>query len=229
MNVLAIETATEYCSVALQTGSDVLGRHAHAPREHASLLLPWVEQLLAEALLPLGRLDAIAYGRGPGSFTSLRLGIGVVQGLAYGSDTGVCGVSSLAALAQSSGSLQIGQDLLVATDARMQEVFTGLFRVSDQDLVVAQGQEMVCAPGDITLPPGECVGLGNGFAAYPAETRERLGDLLLDVDADCWPDARNLLRLAAPLIGRGEIDAPEQALPVYIRNNVANKPRPDTS
>ena len=151
MNILAIETATEYCSVALQAGTELLGRHQHAPREHASLLLPWVEQLLAEAQLSLNQLDAIAYGRGPGSFTSLRLGIGAVQGLAYGADLGVCGVSSLAALAQSWAAATPGQTLLVATDARMQEVYTGCYQVVDGGL--EQLRDKFRRPG-FRLPQG---------------------------------------------------------------------------
>lgn len=224
MNILAIETATEYCSVALQAGTEILGRHQNAPRQHASLLLPWVEQLLAETELSLKHLHAIAYGRGPGSFTSLRLGIGVVQGLAYGADIGVHGVSSLAALAQSSVLATPGQLLLVATDARMQEVFTGCYRVADDGIVVEDSEDSVCAPGDVPLPHGPCIGLGNGFSAYPEALVERLGEKLADMDADCWPDARSVIRLAATAIGRGEIDSPEQALPRYVRNKVASKP-----
>ncbi len=223
MNILAIETATEYCSVALQAGTEVLGRHQHAPREHGRLLLPWVEQLLAQAGLALNQLDAIAYGRGPGSFTSLRLGIGVVQGLAFGADIGVYGVSSLAALAQSWAAAQPGQSLLVATDARMQEVFTGGFQVADDGLVIADSEESVCSPGEIILPTGPCFGLGNGFAAYEDALVNRLGETLAGMDADCWPDARSVIALAGDAVGRGQLDSPEQALPRYIRNQVAKK------
>ncbi len=224
MNILAIETATEYCSVALQAGSDVISRHQHAPREHASLLLPWVEQLLAEAGLSLNQVDAIAYGRGPGSFTSLRLGIGVVQGLAFGADIGVTGISSLAALAQSSAMLEAGRLLLIATDARMQEVFSASYRVTEEGLVVAETGESVAPPQQILIPPGPCFGLGNGFSVYREALVDRLGQQLLEFDADCWPDARSVIRLACAAAGRGELDPPEQALPRYIRNQVAHKP-----
>ena len=225
MNVLAIETATEYCSVALQTGNDVLSRHEHAPREHASLLLPWVDEILAAAQLSLSQMDAIAYGRGPGSFTSLRLGIGVVQGLAFGADLGVCGVSSLAALAQSYGSLEAGQSLLVATDARMQEVFTGRFTVSASTLVLPEGKELVVPPAEIPLTAAPCIGLGNGFAAYADVISKRLDSSLLDKDSNCWPDARSVLKLAFTSIEQGQLSEPDQALPVYIRNQVAQKPQ----
>ena len=224
MNILAIETATEYCSVALQSGTGILSRRQHAPRQHASLLLPWVEQLLAEAGLTLGQLDAIAYGRGPGSFTSLRLGIGVVQGLAFGADIGVHGVSSLAALAQSWSAAITGQVLLVATDARMKEVFTGLFEAGADGLVAETTGETVCSPGEIELPPGPCFGLGNGFSSYQDALVNRLGEKLEGMDADCWPDARSVIRLAVDPVGRGEVHSAEQALPRYIRNQVAEKP-----
>jgi tRNA threonylcarbamoyladenosine biosynthesis protein TsaB len=224
MNILAIETATEFCSVALQAGTDVLSRHEPAPREHANLLLPWVEQLLAEAELSLSRMDAIAYGRGPGSFTSLRLGIGVVQGLAFGTDIGVTGVSSLAALAQSSAAAIPGNTLLVATDARMQEIFTGCYTVAANGLVEPISEEAVCAPAALTLPAAACIGLGNGFSAYQEQLLNRLADQLTEFDADCWPDARSVIRLAMASVERGELDAAEQALPRYIRNQVAQKP-----
>ena len=110
MNLLAIETATETCSVALAVNGEVMELYEHAPRQHAELLLPWVQQLLAEAELGFTSLNGIAFSRGPGSFTSLRIGIGVVQGLAWASGRGVIPVSSLAATAQTAAGEGIKSD-----------------------------------------------------------------------------------------------------------------------
>ena len=150
MKLLAIETATETCSVALSVNGDVQQRFKHAPRQHAELILPWVEELLAQAGIGFGAVDAIAFSRGPGSFTSLRIGIGVVQGLAWASGCPVIPVSSLAATAQVAADKGINT-ALVALDARMNEVFTGLFRRNDNGVMTVDGVERVCGPGLVDL------------------------------------------------------------------------------
>src|SRR5690554_1877457 len=131
MNILAIETSTESCSVALAAAGQVSSRYRHAPREHAELLLPWIQELLAEAHIDFADIDVIAFSRGPGSFTSLRIGIGVVQGIAWASDCPVVPISSLAAAAQVAAKEGV-KTALVALDARMGEVFTGLYRLDEQ-------------------------------------------------------------------------------------------------
>ncbi len=157
-NLLAIETSSEACSVAVTIGGEILQRHLHAPLRHAELLLPAVRSLLDEADMPLGNMDAIVFGRGPGSFTSLRIGIGVVQGLAWGADLPVIPVSSLAAVAQQA----LGRDsrsepdsllryVLVAMDARMSEVFHCTYAISDAELLVPESPESVSAPAAVTV------------------------------------------------------------------------------
>ena len=121
MKLLAIETATESCSVALSVEGQVFERSIVSPRAHADLLLPWVEELLSEGKLTLKELDAIAFSRGPGSFTSLRIGIGATQGLAWGADIPVVPVSSLQSAAQASVERGVTA-AIVALDARMNEV-----------------------------------------------------------------------------------------------------------
>lgn len=224
MNLLAIETATETCSVALSVNGDVQQRFRHAPRQHAELLLPWVEELLAEAGIGFGAVDAIAFSRGPGSFTSLRIGIGVVQGLAWASDCPVVPVSSLAATAQVAAEKGI-KTALVALDARMNEVFTGLFRLNGNGSMIADGEESVRGPGLVQVPDeAEVYAVGIGFERYP-----ELGDLagrLAGVHTDIWPDAVSVLTLAQEWLLHNEALPAEMAQPVYLRDNVAKKSKP---
>ncbi len=222
MNVLALETATEACSVALSWNGEVKERLERSPRQHAALLLPWVDELLAEAGTALNRLDGIAFGCGPGSFTSLRIGIGVVQGLALGANLGVRPVSSLLALAEAALSGDADDGVIVATDARMGEVFTARFIRQDSRLE-PQDIERAIAPEEIPVPDGQrWLGAGNGFATYRTELQQRLGTTLSDIRDDAWPTAAAVIRIAERQPGTWL--APEAALPNYIRNQVAQRP-----
>lgn len=227
MNLLAIETSTETVSVALDINGEVIERYEHAPRKHAELLLPWVESVLSEAGIGFSALDAIAYSRGPGSFTSLRIGIGIVQGLAWASDRPVVPVSSLAATAQSA----VGEGVrsaLVALDARMNEVFTGMFEVDGNGIMVPVEAERVCAPEDIQLPANaETYGVGIGFDRYP-ELKVLAGNLK-GVLVDTWPKASCVLQLAQAWLTTHEALPAEMAQPVYLRDNVAKKSQAQTS
>jgi tRNA threonylcarbamoyladenosine biosynthesis protein TsaB len=221
MNLLAIETATETVSVALDLNGEVLERYQHAPRQHAELLLPWVEQLLAEAEISFASLDAIAFSRGPGSFTSLRIGIGVVQGLAWASDLPVIPVSSLAATAQTAFNEGINS-ALVALDARMKEVFTGAFEANRNGIMIPVGGEKVCGPEDVIVPAGsETYGIGIGFDRY--EALDSLSGQLAGIRSDVWPKASSVLKLAQNWLLTHEALPAEQAQPVYLRDNVAKK------
>ena len=223
--LLAIETSFEACSVALGLEGSILVREYHQPRRHAELLLPAVRDLLSEGGVSLGQLDAIAFGRGPGSFTSLRIGISAVQGLAWGADLGVVPVSSLAALAlgavrahATAGACTV----IAAMDARMEEVFHAAFRVSDGDNVHPLGAEAVSPPGEVKVPGGEAViGAGNGFDRYPA--LESRGRGLQAVYPDLWPSAREVVLLAERWLATGKPLAAHLAQPVYVRDNVAEK------
>lgn len=223
MNLLAIETATETVSVALSMNGDVRERYEHAPRKHAELLLPWVESLMAEGGIGFSELDTIAFSRGPGSFTSLRIGIGIVQGLAWASDCPVVPVSSLAATAQSA--VRIGvKSALVALDARMKEVFTASFELSDGGIMKPVSEERVCSPADVISPANpETHGIGIGFERYDA--LDALGDDLVSINTDVWPSASSVLELANDWLESNEPLPAEQAQPVYLRNDVAKKPK----
>jgi tRNA threonylcarbamoyladenosine biosynthesis protein TsaB len=224
--LLSIETSAESCSVALSIGQNTREKFEYAPRRHAELILPMVGSLLADAELALGQLDGIAFGRGPGSFTSLRIGIGVVQGLAWGADLPVVPVSSLAAVAQAAleqGASPGVRRVCVAMDARMQEVYTANFEVDAEGLAVLSGEEQVCPPGDVCTEDtaGVCAA-GNGFEVYP-ELAKLAGKLGLYLP-DCWPRAGAISRLAAKWLENNQPLPAAQAQPVYIRNQVAIKP-----
>jgi tRNA threonylcarbamoyladenosine biosynthesis protein TsaB len=220
MNLLAIETSTENCSVALLHGDSLVGRSELAPRRHAERVLPMCDEVLAEAGLHRSALDAIAVGRGPGAFTGVRLAIAVAQGIALAFDLPVVPVSSLAALA-----LQAGDDadaILAVIDARMGEVYAGAFRPGSDGLVVAMGPETVGAATDVVLPKAATWHvIGTGWARYADALGARLPAPPRLAIGEAFPQAIDIARLAAPLAARGEGVRAEEALPVYLRDKVA--------
>lgn len=226
IRLLGIETSSEACSVAVSEGDQVLCRHQQQPRGHAELILPAIRGLLDEAGFGLKDLDAIAFGRGPGSFTSLRIGIGVVQGLAWGAGLGVVPVSSLAVLAQGAvarENIQPGSTIVTAVDARMDEVFHATFLVNAAGGVDVQGSECVDLPTAIRLPhTGSLIGVGNGFDRYPALAR--MGVDWSSVHADAGPSSREVIALARDWLEGNPALPAHEAQPVYVRNRVAEKP-----
>ena len=224
--LLSIETSAESCSVALNVTGETLEKFEHEPRRHAELILPMVRSLLAEAEWTLGQLDGVAFGRGPGSFTSLRIGIGVVQGLAWGADLPVVPVSSLAAVAQVAVDRGLPSGvyrICVAMDARMQEVYTADFEIDVDGFVISSGDERVCPPSQVHS--GETSGVcaaGNGFEVYPE--LEELAAVMNICLPDCWPRAGAVSRLANRWLESNKPLPADQAQPVYIRNQVAVKP-----
>ncbi len=224
MKILAIETATDACSAALSIEGEVQEDFRLAPREHAALLLPMVDSLLAAAGLSMTRLDAVAFGRGPGSFTGLRIAAGMAQGLAFGAGLPVVPVSTLAALAQGTLREHGAQQVLVALDARMQEVYWAVYQARGE-LVVLQGDETVCAPAAVPLPAGgDWTGAGSGWSSYEAELMSVAAAVTVRAVPEQRPHARDIAALAAPHVASGDTLAPEQALPVYLRDKVASKP-----
>jgi tRNA threonylcarbamoyladenosine biosynthesis protein TsaB len=216
VKILAIDTATERCSVALRIDGHVLVRTVDTPRGHAELVLPMVQTVLSEAGIALGAVDAIAYGRGPGAFTGVRIAIGVVQGLAYGADLPTVGISDLAAVAQQFA--EPGARLLVCMDARMQEVYWGRFEVHDSGCVAPTSQERVDRPNAVSAEAAS-VGVGTGFRAYPA-----LAELLPGgrIEADALPCAREIALLGEAEFRAGRTQPAELAQPVYLRDQVVS-------
>ena len=223
MKLLAFETATEACSVALWIDGEVSERFEVAPRRHAELSLPWAEALLADAGVARAQLDALAVSRGPGAFTGVRLGISLVQGIALALDLPVVTVSTLAVLAAgapAAGDAERG--VLASIDARMGEVYAGAFAVRGGD-AIALGHEIVGAATSVELPEGHAGwhGAGTGFAAGDGALARHLAGRIGPVDATALPRAADLARLAVRAAERGELVAPERVEPAYLRNQVA--------
>jgi tRNA threonylcarbamoyladenosine biosynthesis protein TsaB len=217
MNLLAFETATEACSVALWIDGALRERFEIAPRRHAELALPWADALLAEAGIAKSRLDAIAVGRGPGAFTGVRLAIAIAQGIALALDRPVVPVSTLQALAMQASAERI----LAAVDARMGEVYLGAFVRDGDGLPQATGDEIVARPDGVAIPEGNWSGVGTGFAADDKALEKLLQGRLSSVDPSALPHAGDVARLAALAFARGEAVAPERVEPAYLRNDVA--------
>lgn len=220
MKILAFETATEACSVALWLDGEVRERFALAPRQHAQLALSWADALLAEAGIARSALDAIAFGRGPGAFTGVRLAIALAQGIALGLDRPLLPVSTLAVLAQGADPAASDQ-IVAAIDARMGEVYVGTFARGADGLVLATGEEWLGPPA--MAPLGACAahGVGSGFAADAGALMARLMLSRDDVTADALPHAAHCALLAAAAAARGEGLAAEQVEPAYLRHHVA--------
>jgi tRNA threonylcarbamoyladenosine biosynthesis protein TsaB len=222
MNILALETSTEACSIALDVDGVVTDVHVVEPRRHAELILPTVDQLLREAGAELRALDAIVWGRGPGSFTGVRIGAAVAQGLAYGANLPVVPISTLAVLAQGAFRRHGWRRVFVAQDARMNEVYAGAFVVNVDDHARALGTEQVCAPGAVTMPDGGHWGsTGSGWTVHGESLRARLGDALAGTpESDELPHALDLLALGRAAFAHGEGVGAAQVAPVYLRDQV---------
>lgn len=219
MKLLAFDTATDVCTVAVWIDGSVCEREEIGQR-HGERILVLIDEALAEAGIALRDLDAIAFGRGPGSFTGLRISAGVAQGLAFASDLSIVPVSSLAALAQGVQAPKV----LAAFDARMQQVYWGAYVKNAAGISALDGVERVTAPADVPPPTGSgWVGAGSGWDRYADALRARLGDRVAHWLPQQFPRARHIAELAAPEVRAGRTVAPEQALPVYLRDDVAAK------
>lgn len=221
--ILAIDTSSAACSAALFDNGAIRSRYEIAPRRHAQLILPMIESLLQEAGIEARRLDACAFGRGPGSFTGLRIAASVVQGLAFAAGVPVVPVSSLAALAR--GGMRSGnhRQVLAALDARKDEVYYGAYVQDEQDGVRLAGSEQVCAPDKVRLPGTlDWAGIGSGWQAYAEQLQAAAGGRICTVMSGREPHAEDVAWLAQFGLAQGLAVAPEQAVPVYLRDNVAD-------
>ena len=222
--LLALDTATEACSVALLHDDRVYSHYEVIPRLHAQRLLPMIKTLLGEAGVPLAAVDAIAFGRGPGAFTGVRIAIGVVQGLAFALDRPVLPVSDLAVLAQRALREHGAQQVAAAIDARMDEVYWGCYRAEQGEMRLL-GAEAVLPPELAALPrdaAGDWFGAGTGWGTHAA----RLPAMLGGQDGAMLPHAEDLLGLARFAWARGEALPADQAQPVYLRDQVATPKAP---
>jgi len=224
MKILAVDTATEACSAALFIDGEVLSRFELAPREHTKRILPMVQSLLDEAALKLHRLDSLAFGRGPGSFTGVRIATGVAQGLAYGADLPVVPISTLAAMAQSAYQDHKATQVLAGLDARMGGIYWGAYCVDGAGLMRLQGEECVAPPAQLPLPQeGVWLGAGSAWLAYAEALQQHLGAKVSAYYGQYLPVAASIAVLAESAFIKGEAVAPALAMPVYLRNDVAKK------
>lgn len=225
MKILALDTSTEACSAALLIDGEVRERYQEAPREHGALILPMMTELLAEAGITPSQLDALAFGRGPGAFVGVRIATGVAQGIAFAADLPVIPVSSLAALAQGAGRSHV----YTAIDARMNEVYWGAYVKNVQGVVELLGDERVSPPDQVTAdddshadPAPQWYGVGSGWGAYADVLSQRLTNLA-GYDAQRFPSAKYIAQIAQHDFTQGRCVDPVDALPTYLRNNVAKK------
>ena len=222
MKLLAIETATDACSCALVLDGEQAHRCEVAPRRHAELVLGMVSELLERGGVTLSSLDAIAFGRGPGSFTGVRIATAVAQGLGFAADLPLVPVSSLGALALAAARRHHVDSVLAAFDARMGEVYWGAFDTSDPTAAVPEGEEGVAPPGEVPIPAaGDWFGAGVGWLEHRRVLGERIGGRLAGVDGEVFPGAGEVASLASRALREGRRCAPEEARPVYLRNRVA--------
>ncbi|RDE72382.1 tRNA (adenosine(37)-N6)-threonylcarbamoyltransferase complex dimerization subunit type 1 TsaB [Aggregatibacter segnis] len=228
VTLLALDTATEACSVALLRGGEKIHLAQFAQREHTKHILPMVDEILAQAGITLHQVDALVFGRGPGSFTGVRIGAGIAQGLAFGADLPVIPVSNLAAMAQAAYAQYQAENVLTAIDARMNEVYFAQWQAQkvrsdfgeflDWQPVIA---EQVCSPSKVIEQVVQqhrenAVLVGTGWAAYPELNDANLGK----ATEITLPSALYMLDLALPKWFAGEIISPLEIEPIYLRNEV---------
>lgn len=226
--ILAIDTATEACSVALWNNGEKHALFEICPREHTQRILPMVQQILAESGVSLNQLDALAFGRGPGSFTGVRIGIGIAQGLAMGADLPMIGVSTLATMAQGAFRQMGATQVLAAIDARMGEVYWGQYQRQNDGVWVGENAEAVFTPEraqqNVMALAGEWASVGTGWGTYP-DMAAATPIMLVDGQITL-PQAEDMLPLALVDFALGKMTAVENAQPTYLRNEVTWKKLP---
>ena len=223
MKLLAVDTATEACSAALFIDGELTGRDAVSPRDHTKLILPMIDELMAEAKLKPNQLDALAFGRGPGSFTGVRIAAGVIQGIAFAHDLPVAPISNLAAVTQGFFDTNNEDTAFVAMDARMDEIYWAVYRRSSSGLAELIGQERVTPAEAINFPDMNGVGVGTGWDRYSKILSTRLGKQLIRFECGNLPRASAIAKLGVEALRLGKTVPAELALPVYLRDKVAKK------
>lgn len=228
MRILAIDTATEACSAALWDNGNLFAHFEECPREHTQRILPLVKDILNQGNTSLTELDALAFGRGPGSFTGVRIGIGIAQGLALGANLPMIGVSTLATMAQGAFRKTGATRVLAAIDARMGEVYWAEYTRDEQGVWYGEETECVLKPEAVSerlkLLSGDWATVGTGWPAWPDMANES-GLTLVDGNM-LLPSAEDMLPIACKHFAAGKTVAVEHAEPVYLRNEVAWKKLP---
>ncbi|MCO7048351.1 tRNA (adenosine(37)-N6)-threonylcarbamoyltransferase complex dimerization subunit type 1 TsaB [Proteus terrae] len=228
LRILAIDTATESCSVAVWNEGVVASRFEISPREHTQKILPMVKSALEEANITLQSLDVLAFGRGPGSFTGVRIGVGVAQGIALGAELPMIGISSLATMAEGVFRTTGIKQVLVAIDARMGEIYCAQYQRNDAGVWIGEDTEAVMKPEQfieaLQLTTGTWAMAGTGWQAYP-DLKEALPFTVVETEITL-PVAQDMLPLAVTAWHGGKATKVEDAEPVYLRNEVTWKKLP---
>jgi tRNA threonylcarbamoyladenosine biosynthesis protein TsaB len=217
MKILALDTSTEFCSAAVWAEGRIAEREALAGQRHSELLLGMVDEVLGEAGIGLPQLDGIAYGKGPGSFTGLRIACGVTQGLAFAQGLPVVGVSTLLAMAAEVDA----EHVVCALDARMKEIYWGAYAKEAAGWNTVQPPGLYAPHGAPLLPPGEWVACGSGFETYRALLEERYRTRIRRIVTGVYPRARHIAQLSLACFVTGDTVSAERAAPFYLRDKVA--------
>ncbi len=219
VKILALETSTDACSVALMINDTVIERYQLAPREHSKLILPMLQLLLAEAQLKLSQLNAIAFGCGPGSFTGVRIAASLVQGLGFSADLPAIPISSLKALAQTAYEELKTEKILTAFDARIGEVYWGIYQLEKNGLMRSAIEDSLAQPDSVQLPKDDnWIGVGDGWKTYTNVLKKRLGKKLIRIEPQLYPRAKQVAKLACVDWLAGNTVSADKALPVYLRS-----------
>ncbi|WJV55768.1 tRNA (adenosine(37)-N6)-threonylcarbamoyltransferase complex dimerization subunit type 1 TsaB [Prodigiosinella aquatilis] len=226
--ILALDTATEACSVALWNDGEIHSLFEVCPREHTQRILPMVQQILTESSLSLCDLDVLAFGQGPGSFTGVRIGIGIAQGLALGANLPMIGISTLATMAQGAFRLTGATQVLAAIDARMSEVYWAEYRHDANGAWLGGDTEAVLTPQQVQMQTATLEGnwatAGTGWQTYPDLVRHPV--ISLQDSGVLLPHAEDMLPLAIQQWQAGLSVSVEMAQPCYLRNEVTWKKLP---
>jgi len=229
VNYLALDASTEACSVALQLDGKVSASYELCPQSHSLRLLPMIDDLLKAAGIELADIDGLIFGQGPGSFTGVRIGVGVAQGLAFSADLPVVGVSSLQAMAQQAYTQHGQERVIAAIDARMSEVYNGYYALDENNIMQKQQDEAVTPPEHLAEQLSSVVNspayaVGTGWDAYTEKlsalkSNEASPDIL-------FPSAEAMLAIGIAKLEQGQGVSAEEAQPVYVRDTVSWKKLP---
>ncbi|MGP1932968.1 MAG: tRNA (adenosine(37)-N6)-threonylcarbamoyltransferase complex dimerization subunit type 1 TsaB [Arsenophonus sp. ET-YP4-MAG3] len=218
-NILAIDTATEACSVALWCNGEIFNQFAVSPREHTKKILPMVRQCLIEANLNLQHIDVLVFGHGPGSFTGVRIAVGIAQGLAFGANLPMIGISSLLTIAQGAFRQSGAKKVLVTIDARMGEIYSACYELKVDGYWKGEETEALLKPEKFLVTinnlSDQWTIAGTGWSVYPILKMTNLNLLESNV---CLPDAKDMLILALKKLKKYKTINSEEAQPIYLRN-----------
>ena len=212
--------------MALLVDGVLYERYQETPREHSKMILPMIDELLKEAGMSRQQLDGVAFGRGPGSFVGVRIGAGVAQGIAFALDLPVAPVSTLAAIAQRCYRETGAEQVLAAIDARMQEVYWAMYCLNGDKIMTLQHKEMVCVPENAMIPETNgWIGAGSGWSTYAETLEQQVGSKLRQNNGFLLPTAYDIAVIGQALFDQNLVVPAEQAVPVYLRDKVAEKPK----